>query len=97
MPEELTFKHDLELELPTPTGGVCAPIVNIELLPRNSGCLVYGTLSDGNIGCIEVRGSKEKFELPFLEPTIYVKFLLGTTSVKITTVGYRDVGRIEGR
>ena len=85
--DDLAFKHDGELLLDTPPGGVCSPIIKIEMTPKGSGCLIYGTQRGGDMGCLEVRGSKDRLNLPFCEPKIFVKYLLGLETIEITTVG----------
>ncbi len=88
---ESQIKYELETELSAPTGGVLSAIlVTVEIEPKDSGCLIYGTLRDGNIGHIEVRGPKADVELPFAHPKIYVKYLKGLTNIRISTRGWKD-------
>jgi hypothetical protein len=75
---ESQFKYNLEKTLDAPSGGALSAIsATAEIKPNDAGCLIYGTLPNGNMGCIKVRGPKAEIELPFVHPKIFVKYLLG--------------------
>jgi hypothetical protein len=91
---ESQIKYELETELSAPTGGVLSAImVTVEIEPKDAGCLIYGTLKNGDLGYVEVRGPKADVELPFSHPKIYVKYVGGLTNLRISTRGWRDSAR----
>ncbi|OHE22677.1 MAG: hypothetical protein A2X92_01640 [Syntrophus sp. GWC2_56_31] len=84
-----TFTYDIEKKLTAPEGGVLAGInVIIEIDPPSAGCLIYGEDADGNITYVQVQGARSEIELPFREPKVFVKYLLGLEHIKIYTAGY---------
>jgi hypothetical protein len=88
---ESQIRYDRETTLNAPDGVLLTSIsVTVELDPPDSGCLIYGTLRDGNMGCIEVRGARSEIDLPFANPKIYVKYLKGLSSFQISTRSFRD-------
>lgn len=89
MGSEITYNEEATLTAPDsiPLAGIA---VTVEIEPADSGCLIYGWMLDGNIGCVEVRGVKTDLELPFAKPTIYMKYLFGLTSIRISTRGWRE-------
>lgn len=88
---ESQIKYDLEADLSAPPGGVLKSIlVTVELEPKDAGCLIYGTMADGNMSYVEVRGAKSEIELPFAHPHIYVKYLSELENIKISTRGWKN-------
>lgn len=91
---ESQIKYELQVELSAPTGGILSAIfVTVDIEPKDAGCLIYGTLPDGNIGYVEIRGPKADVDLPFSHPKVYVKYLRGLTNIRISTRGWRDSER----
>jgi len=87
---EAKITYDLESTLSAPDGGVLKSIaVTVEIEPASAGCLIYGWQKDGNMGCVEVRGARTELDLPFCQPKILVKYLLGLKNLKIQTRGFR--------
>lgn len=85
------IKIDLEQTLRVPDGGVLQSIaVTVEMTPGHAGCLIYGTLADGSLGCVEVRGLKTDVDLPFVYPQIYIRYLRGPDTFSLRTRGWRQ-------
>ena len=90
MPEQ-QITYNLETTLSAPDGITLSAIhVSIHIEPKDAGCLIYGWLQDGSMGCIEIQGPGGKFELPFAKPKIFVKYLKGLKNIKILTRGWTD-------
>ena len=90
MSTQITYNELFNLDR-VPTGGIASAIhVTVEIEPADAGCLIYGWMPDGNLGYIEVRGSRTDVDLPFAHPEIYVKYLGGLQNFRISTRGYTD-------
>jgi len=90
--DQITYHQ--EVDLTAPPGGILSSIaVTVTIEPPTAGCLIYGTLADGMMTSVEVRGGKSEIELPLAHPKIYIRYLQGVTSLSIDTRGYVDSGR----
>jgi hypothetical protein len=81
--------HDHEIVLDAPDGVTKSINVQVEMEPKDGGCLIWGTFSDGVHGYIEVRETGGPIDLPFVRDRVYLNFLPGTTGCKIKTLGWR--------
>jgi hypothetical protein len=81
--------HDHEIVLDAPDGVTKSIRVQIEMEPKDGGCLVWGTFSGGVHGYIEARETGAPIDLPFVRHRAYLQFLPGTTGCKIKTLGWR--------
>lgn len=91
---EYQIEYNLKTTLSAPDGGVLKSItVSVDIEPKDSGCLIYGWLSNGKLDCIEVLGGKTRVELPFCKPEVFVKYLPGLKTITILTHGWRDALR----
>jgi hypothetical protein len=88
---ESQIKYNLETTLTVPPDcPLSAILVTVEIDPAEAGCLIYGRLSNGDLGYIEVRGSKSDVELPFVDPKVYVAYLRGLQSLRISPRGWKE-------
>ena len=88
---ESKITYDLESTLSAPEGVVLKSIaVTIELEPASAGCLIYGWQKNGDMAFVEVRGERSEIDLPFCQPKVYVKYLLGLKNIRIYTRGWRE-------
>jgi len=88
---ESQIRYELEVELSAPTGGVLSTImVTVEIEPKDAGCLIYGTMPNGSMGYVEIRGPRAEVDLPFAHPKIYLKYVGGLTNIRISTRGWSD-------
>lgn len=86
----LTFTYDLEAELSAPTGGVLESITaRVEVDPPYASCLIYGRTKDGDTTSVQVTGH-QVVDLPFCEPKVWIKYLIGCNTVRIQPMGWRD-------
>jgi hypothetical protein len=91
---DMQITYDREIELTAPPGGVTkAIIVRVSVTPKDGAFLIYGHTSQDTLTPIRVQGNHDRFELPFTEPKVYIKYLTGLTSLQIETIGYRDSAR----
>ena len=89
---QITF--DQEATLTAPPGGVTtAIIVRVAVTPKDGAFLIYGYTAPDELTPIRVQGSSDRLELPFIEPKVYIKHLLGLKSLQIDTLGFRDSAR----
>lgn len=86
---ETQLTYNLEATLTAPEG-VDGYFVSIDVSPSTAGFIVYGYNAKGDMQPIEIHGSHEKLELPYCNPKIYVRYLAGLESLKISTLGWRD-------
>jgi hypothetical protein len=86
---EFQFTYDEEATLGAPDGVTKTINVEVTLEPKDSGCLIYGRLSNGNIGCVGVRQSGV-FDLPFVSNKVFVKHLHALTGLQIKTLGWEE-------
>jgi hypothetical protein len=89
MTSEITY--NIEADLTVPTGiPLRAITVEVNIEPNDASALIYGTTADGNIGYVQVGDGKNKLELPFANPHIWVKYLSGLVTFKLSTLGWRE-------
>jgi hypothetical protein len=62
--------HDHEIVLEAPDGVTKSIKVQVEMEPKDGGCLIWGTFSDGVHGYIEVRESGIPLDLPFVRDRV---------------------------
>jgi hypothetical protein len=88
MTSQITYELETKLSVPggVPLNGIA---VTVEIEPASAGCIIYGYSKDGNIQPVHVTGAQTELELPFAQPQIYVKYLLGLKTIKIHTRGWR--------
>jgi hypothetical protein len=86
---KITF-HD-ELTLTVPDG--CMPIVSVEIEPSNGACLIYGYSAEDALQPVHVVGSQARLNLPFVKPTVYIRRLHGTASIKLILLAWKDPRR----
>lgn len=89
MSEELKVTYNEKISLTAPPEGLALILVRLEMKPEHSGCIIYGWSADGHLGQVQVTGSQDKLELPFVKPEIYIKHLKGLKSIKVWTLGFK--------
>ena len=82
---------DKELELSIPAGiQLESVMVDVEVIPSSSSCLIYGMHADGQTRCIKLKGGHSQVHLPFAHRKVYLKYIDNTTEVHIGTIGHID-------
>lgn len=88
---ESQITYNLEATLTVPPDVPLASIkVEIEVVPSDASCLIYGWNAEGNLQPVEVTGGKGVVDLPFAKPQIFVKYLHGLKHVSVRTLGWRE-------
>lgn len=86
---ESKIEYDKEATLSAPEGGPLKSIsVTIQLEPKDAGIIIHGRLANGTMGSVEVHGAHNTIDLPFVKPTIYIKYLHGLTHLNLVTLGF---------
>lgn len=84
---QITFNEELELE--APSCGVLKSIrVRVTIEPKDAGALIYGYTSADSITAAKFRGGPTKFDLPFIEPYVWIKHLHGLRTIRVDTLGF---------
>lgn len=79
------------LSVPKKTKKFHAILVEVDMVPEQASCTIYGLMEDGQSASVIVNGSQEAVELPFASPQICVSHDDDVT-VRIGTIGYRQGG-----
>ena len=88
------IKYNAEFELTVPTGDVLKSILaDIVITPPNGSVLIYGMSSPTSLQPIQIDGSQERFELPFVNGHLYVTYLGNTSDCYFNTHGWKDALR----
>lgn len=64
-------------------------LVEVEMMPENATCVIYGIDANGQSACVTVSGSHSEIDLPFSSPQICIRHD-DDVQVRIGTIGYKD-------
>lgn len=78
------------LSVPKKAEHVHAILVEVNMVPEQASCTIYGLMENGQSAAVIVNGSQDEVELPFVSPQICVSHEADVV-VHIGTIGYRDV------
>jgi hypothetical protein len=85
------IKYSAEFNLSVPTGDILKSIlVDIQITPPSGSVIIYGTTSSTSLQPIQVNGSRQKAELPFINGHLYVTYLGTVSDCVFVTHGWRD-------
>jgi hypothetical protein len=91
---ESKIAYNDKVKLTAPEGGVLKSIkVRVTVEPKDAGLLIYGHGDAQTMIPVQVGGGTTVLDLPFFQPEILVKHLLGLTSYRIEILGWRDARR----
>ena len=82
--------YHLETTLTSPDGITEEIVVHVQRNPVDAGCLIYGWMKDGSLGCVKVAGQQQKVSLPFTQNTVYIKYLDDLDSLRVRTLAWRE-------
>ncbi len=63
-------------------------LVEVDIIPDNATCEIYGLSENGESACVIVNGSQDAVDLPFISPDICVRHA-DDVIVRVSTIGYR--------
>lgn len=89
MAQMIDFDKELELSIPQNID-ITSVMVDVEVIPASSSCLIYGIHSDGQTRCIKLKGGHSQVHLPFAHRKVYLKYIDNTAEVRIGTIGHID-------
>ncbi len=85
-------KVDAEYDLDcVPNILLASVFVAIEIQPADARFMILGWAGDGSLMRLNVQGSQERLELPFVHRHIAVKSLEPIQSLAIVTLGYKPL------
>ena len=89
---ESSITYNIAETLSAPSGDILKSIrVRVTIEPRDASALIYGYTDPSTITGIQVAGGVHEVELPFIRPDVLIKYLGGLSSLKVDTLGYRQV------
>ena len=90
MQDEEHATYHLETTLTAPDGITEEIVVHVMRNPVEAGCLIYGWMKDGSLGCVEVAGQQQKVSLPFAQNTVYIKYLDDLDNLRLRTLAWTE-------